>query len=248
MGAEDPGAAESLLALIASVALETEPVRRRLHDMRALTIGRKPAWRGRLGGVEVLLLQGGMGKSNAAQMLTAARERLPGGGVVGFGVAGAYPDSGLAAGGLAVASSAIYGDEGVETPDGWLSTEAIGIPLLASGGVERFNEIPLAAERVRGASDALSDAGLAHRVGPFVTVSACSGTTARGRVLAERFAAVAETMEGAACAHVATLYGVPYVEVRGISNRVEDRDLSRWRLAEAAEAAARAVEHVVACW
>ena len=53
--------------LIAAVELETEPVRQRLDDMRALTIGRKPAWRGRLGDEPVVLLAGGMGKTNAAQ-------------------------------------------------------------------------------------------------------------------------------------------------------------------------------------
>ena len=55
-------------------------------------------------------------------------------------------------------------------------------------------------------------------------------------------------MESAACAHVARLYEVPYVEVRGVSNLVEDRDLSRWDLSTAAGAAGRAVEQIVATW
>jgi futalosine hydrolase len=83
-------------------------------------------------------------------------------------------------------------------------------------------------------------------VGPFVTVSNCSGTAARGLELAARFGGLVEGMEGAALAHVATLYGVPWLELRAISNAVEDRDLSRWRLRDAAEAAQRAVRVVVA--
>ena len=67
-------------------------------------------------------------------------------------------------------------------------------------------------------------------------------------MLEARFSAIAESMEGAAYAHVAALYDIPFVEVRGISNLVEDRDLSRWKLADAAAVAARAVEQIVACW
>ena len=47
-------------------------------------------------------------------------------------------------------------------------------------------------------------------------------------------------MEGAAAAHICTLYGVPFLEIRGISNLVMDRDRGSWRLERAAEVAARA--------
>jgi futalosine hydrolase len=231
--------------LIAAVELETEPVRRRLDDMRTLTIGRKPAWRGRLADEPVVLLAGGMGKTNAAQALTALLEREEVRGVISFGVGGAYPQSGLDVGGIALATTEIYGDEGVDAPEGWLSTEAIGIPLVDRAEQPCYNEIPLDAEPVSSAARALERAGIRCVAGPFVTVSTCSGTAARGTLLRRRFGAVCETMEGAACAHVAALYEVPFVELRGISNLVEDRNLSRWALRAAAEAAARAVEAVV---
>jgi futalosine hydrolase len=231
--------------LIAAVELETEPVRRRLDDMRALTIGRKPAWRGRLGDEPVVLLAGGMGKTNAAQALTALLEREEVRGVISFGVGGAYPQSRLEVGGIALATTEIYGDEGVDAPEGWLSTEAIGIPLVDRAERACYNEIALDAEQVSSAARALARAGIGAVAGPFVTVSTCSGTAARGEQLRSRFGAVCETMEGAACAHVAALYEVPFVELRGISNLVEDRDLSRWALKAAAHAAARAVEAVL---
>jgi futalosine hydrolase len=94
----------------------------------------------------------------------------------------------------------------------------------------------------------LADRGIQSLAGPFVTVSTCSGTAARGAVLERRFGAICETMEGAAYAHVARLYGVPYLEVRGISNLVEDRDVAVWRLQEAARAAADAVATIVSRW
>lgn len=89
---------------------------------------------------------------------------------------------------------------------------------------------------------------MSHRCGLFATVSACSGTAVRGREMAKRTGALIESMEGAACAQVSRIYRVPFIEVRAISNLVEDRDLSRWRLQEAAEIAARAVGQIVACW
>lgn len=232
------------LALICSVPFEGALLRGWLADSAETEVGRKPAWSGRLDGAPVLVLPAGMGKTNAAHALTALLETRSVRGVIGFGVGGAYPGSGLAPGDVALATACVYGDEGVEAPGEWLSTEGIGIPLLERGGERVFNEIALDPALVERARVALQAAGIAVRVGPFVTVSACSGTAARGEVLARRFGALCEGMEGAALAHVASLYEVPFLELRAVSNAVEDRDLSRWRLAEAADAAQRAVRVV----
>lgn len=205
-----------------------------------LSFGGKPAWRAHLDERPVLLMVGGMGKTNAAHGLTSILEHERPAGVIGFGVGGAYPGSGLAVGEVAIATEEIYGDEGVEAPDGWQSTEGIGIPLLVLAGQSWFNRIPLAAELVPGVVATIRKSGSIVEAGPFVTVSSCSGTAARGGELATRFGAICETMEGAAYAHVAALYNIPYLGIRGISNLVEDRDLSAWRLSAAAAAGAQA--------
>ncbi len=236
------------LALLCAVDREAEPLLGLLIGVRAAEIGRKRAYRGKLGDTPVIVFPTGMGKVNAAQALTALLEGAEVRGVVGFGVAGAYPGSGLEVGDVALASEAVYGDEGVETPAGWIDTEAIGIPLLERDGERRFNRIPLDAERVERARGTLDAAGVAARVGPFVTVSRCSGTDALGREQAGRWAALCETMEGAAWAHVAALYGVPFLELRAVSNRVEDRDPAVWRIDGAAQAAANAARVVAAAW
>jgi futalosine hydrolase len=236
------------LALICSVPLEAKPLWPLLHDPVQDTAGRRTGLRGTLDGVPVLLLPGGMGKVNAAQALTALVETRTIRGVIGFGVGGAYAGSGLRVGDVALASREVYGDEGVEAPADWLSTEDIGIPLLERAGTRWFNEFTLSVSKVGAARTALETAGFAVRAGPFVTVSCCSGTAVRGAVLAERFEAICESMEGAALAHVCELYELPFLEVRGVSNAVEDRDLARWRLAEAAEAAAGAARVLVRTW
>jgi len=234
------------IALICSVPLECRRLVDGLAHAAEVEIGRKPAWTGVLDGAPVIVFPAGMGKTNAAHGLTALLETRQVRGTVGFGVAGAYDGSGLRVGDVALASRAIYGDEGVEAPGGWMGTEGIGIPLIDRGETRVFNEIALDSTLVRRAADALAAAGVHVRVGPFVTVSACSGTAARGAEIASRFGAMCEGMEGAALAHVAALYDAPFLELRAVSNRVEDRDLSRWRLADAAEAAQRAVRALVA--
>jgi futalosine hydrolase len=233
------------LALVCSVPFECERLRDALEDAREVRIGRKPAWTGRLDTADVVLLAGGMGKTNASHALTALVETQPVRGVVGFGIAGAYPGSGLSIGSIALATAAVYGDEGVQTPSGWISTEGIGIPLW-QGERPLFNEFGLDAVLVERARAALSAAGFDVRTGPFVTVSNCSGTAALGRMMTERFpGALCEGMEGAALAHVAAIYGMPLLELRAVSNLVEDRDMSRWRIRDAAETAQEAVRALV---
>jgi len=227
--------------LVCSVELELEPLLSHASRLERLGHPRVEGWRGVVGERPVIAIMGGMGKTNAAASLAAILERHSVAGVAGFGVAGAYPGSGLRVGGVALATAEVYGDEGVAAPQGWMSCEGIGIPLLESGGRRHFNHFPVDARWLETARLALGDAGIAAGEGPFVTVSCCSGTTARGIELAERFGAVCETMEGAAYAHVAATYALPFLEVRGVSNRVEDRDLTGWRLRDAAEAAANAL-------
>ncbi|MFN7614153.1 MAG: hypothetical protein ACK5P8_03050 [Phycisphaerae bacterium] len=54
-----------------------------------------------------------------------------------------------------------------------------------------------------------------------------SGTSV-ARAVAVRTKAIAETMEGAACALVSLRAGIPFVEVRAISNYTGDRAKQAW--------------------
>lgn len=219
-----------------------QPLLDLLGDAERVPNSRLPMWRGTLHGSPVLALIGGMGKVNAAHAVTLAVHTSEVGRVIGFGIGGAYAGSELAIGDVAVATEEHYGDEGVQTPDGWLSCEGIGIPLLQLSGKRLFNSFPVDKGRATEVASRLNERGANAQLGPFVTVSCCSGTSARGAELAGRFQAICESMEGAAYAHVAARYQLPYLEVRGISNLVEDRDFARWRLHDAAEAASAAVD------
>ena len=52
-------------------------------------------------------------------------------------------------------------------------------------------------------------------------------------------------MEGAAAAHICALYGTPFLEVRGISNLVGDRDRAAWEVRRAVAAASWAARAIV---
>ncbi|HEY6007618.1 MAG TPA: futalosine hydrolase [Geobacteraceae bacterium] len=185
---------------------------------------------GTFAGQRVVLAVSGIGKANAAACTSFLLERYAPRLLVSTGCAGAYPGCGIAVGDLAVAASEVYGDEGVLTPAGWEPLQTIGIPAVERGGRRYFNEFPLSLAAAAKAVHLAGTLGLALHRGRFVTVSTCSGTTARGVELKHRFDAICENMEGAALAQVALLYGVDCLEVRGVSNLVEDRDLSRWDL------------------
>lgn len=224
------------------------PLLERLHEPRPVEHSRLRVWSARAGDVPVLAVIGGMGKTNGAHALTSVLEGHEANGVIGFGVGGAYPSAGLELGDLAVATAEHYGDEGVETPGGWISCEGIGIPLFSRGDRRYFNEFPVDRSGHDTLREELAGEDFTVGFGPFVTVSSCSGTTERGLDLGRRFGAICETMEGAAYAHVAALYSLPFFELRGISNQVEDRDVSSWRLAEAAVTAAQGAATAAACW
>ncbi|GAB4253576.1 futalosine hydrolase [Deferrisoma sp.] len=199
-----------------------------------------PLWSGRFGARAVAVVVTGVGKVNTALCLGAVLPRLRPSAVVSVGVGGAYPGSGLEPGHLAVATGEAYGDEGAETRAGVRGLRTLGFPSWRQGNEAWYEELPVdpaLARDLLGAARSVAPA----REGRFITVSTVTGTAERAARLARRFRAVCETMEGAAAAHACLAFGVPFGEVRGISNRVGPRDRRAWKLREAAEGAQRAV-------
>ena len=210
-------------------------------SMLCRNLGRKTRagglyYEGSLSGKQVMLTVSGIGKVNAAHAATRLIHNFSPAVIMNIGIGGAYPSSGLKIGDIAVAEKEIYGDEGVLLKDGFHGTDLIGIPLVKKGRKRYFNEFPLDKSYVRKSVSAASCfTPHVSRKGSFLTVSACTGTRKRAIELEYRFGAICENMEGAAIAHICTLYGVPVIEMRGISNIVEDRDRSKWNITLAAE-------------
>lgn len=235
-----------MLALLSSMPFESNQVLSRIKKARPREIAGKVFCYGRLNGLEVLLVNSGIGKVNAAHSATCLAENFPVIKVINLGVGGAYPGSGLKTGDVAIASNEISGDEGVLDSKGWSSFRKIGIPLVEADGKKYFNEFPLMIPSAfdnegnkKGKRDYIT------KTGNFVTVSACTGTQKRARELEKRFNALCENMEGAAIAHVCAIYKIPMVEIRGISNIAGIRDKSKWNLKLASENCQKTVLKII---
>jgi len=144
--------------------------------------------------------------------------------VLNFGVAGAYPGSGAGMLDLCLAEQEVLGDFGISEAEGY-------VPL--PGSLTARPVFPLASPYLDQAKEIFAAAGLGSRRGVFVTVNAASGTARRGSLLEKAHAGLCENMEGAAVARVCAEFSLPFLEVRAISNMVEDREPGRWQLAPA---------------
>ncbi len=196
---------------------------------------------GAINDTPVVYSMSGLGKTNAAHCATSLILNFAPSIVINFGIGGAYPASGLMPGDVAVATKEVYADEGVLLEDGLHPLECIGVPLFKTARRKCYNEFPLDTRLGRKMLNVARSVGMKASAGIFATVSACSGTKQRAAELSARFGAICENMEGAAVAHVCMLYGVPCIEIRGISNIVEARDTSKWDIPLASENCQRAV-------
>ena len=229
------------ILIIAAVSQETALLEKALNNCSRRQSAVFDVVEGVLGSLRIVLCAGGIGKINAAIATTALIERYQPRQVINVGCAGAYPDSGLSIGDLVVAREEILGDEGVITSAGWLDFQGMGLPLLVQGDQHYYNEIPLTDSCVDNALLLAGRLGVTLIPGRFVTVSTCSGSWQRGEELARQFGAIVENMEGAAVALTCRRYNIDCIEIRGISNLVEERDLKAWDIPQAVEAAQKFV-------
>ncbi len=229
-----------LAGLISATEKESRAILKTLRRIKDESLA-LPVYQGKIGKTNIIHIISGIGKTNASHAATLLIEKFSPSTVINFGVGGAYPSANLRAGDIAIADKEIYGDEGLWLRDGFHKADEIGIPLFKKGRKKYFNEFPLDKNLMQ---KAVKFSGLVTRhsslvtevkSGTFVTVSTVTGTDKRARELEKRFNAICENMEGAAVAHVCAMYGIPMLEVKGISNIVEDRDRSKWDIKTAAE-------------
>lgn len=140
--------------------------------------------------------------------------------VLNVGIAGGFAPA-APLGAMVLGTACVAADLGAQSPDGFLTLDSLGF----GSSVAPVDSALLAALRA-----ALPDA----RTGPILTVHTVTGTAASTDRLRERHPdAVAEAMEGYGVAVAAAQAGVPFAELRTISNPVGPRDTSAWRIAEA---------------
>lgn len=171
----------------------------------------------------------GVGPVAAAVNLSSylARQNSVIDGVLNIGVAGAYVACQLELLDICLARQEVLGDFGICMQDEILDFDPKRI--------QPSRRIALENTFLGKIEEILKSAAISYKVENFVTVNCCSGTKKRGAYLQEKFTAGCENMEGAAVAMVCEKFNIPCVEMRCVSNMVEDRNRESWKLDEAVE-------------
>jgi futalosine hydrolase len=227
------------IIIITAKPLEIELLEKSLEYSSRVKTGGYEYVEGTIGSLRIVTCAGGVGKVNAAAATAVLIDRYRPQLVINTGCAGAYIGSGLAIGSLVVASEEILADDGVIISEGWQDLSYMNLPTVGQGGQNCYNTLPLSRRLAEKAMQLADYYGVFLMRGRFTTVSTCSGTFERGEELARYWNAIAENMEGAAVAQICLRCGVDCLEIRGISNRVEERDPGTWDIPRAVEAAQR---------
>ena len=151
--------------------------------------------------------------------------------VVLTGICGAYPGRGLNVGDVVRVDSEKVGDLGVVERDGsftpWHKVGNGGVEnsaVSSSAFAQVYESSPL-----RGVPAWL--AGLKSVSG--LSVNCCTGTAAMAVERVQNFDVDVESMEGASCFSICSVFGMPCCEIRAVSNFASDRDKSTWRIKDA---------------
>ncbi len=173
------------------------------------------------------------GAATARLLALAEAAGRPYRGVVSAGVAGGFGDM-VTVGGTVLGTCAVAADLGAESPEGFIPVDELGMPPELLGGGTTVDADPKLLAALRAA---LPEA----TVGPVLTVSTVTGSAASTEELRRRHPnAVAEAMEGYGVAVAASHAGVPFAELRTISNPIGPRDRDAWRMRDALNALTKA--------
>jgi len=222
------------LELRAALKLEADAPQGRLFETSAY-------------GRPVLALVTGIGVVNAALALGRALERADVSGVLNLGVAGSFDLAAHPLGCVRLVEREIWPEYGLLS-SGAVAAEARalgfalnGVAVSAADAIfERLAwDAPAEARRL-----GLDPSGLARATS--LTVSGVTADAARARALSARFDAGLENMEGFALAYGARRSGLPFAELRAVSNAVGSRPPQAWNLPGALAALGRASQQILA--
>lgn len=172
-------------------------------------------------GLKIDFLTTGVGMINTALQLGfyLANHQLDM--AIQVGIAGSFSDA-YPIGSVVEVSEESLPELGAESPEGFLDMKGLGFPLLEAAGEKYFNTLPNGSRYLN---------HLPWVAG--ITVNRVSGTSETIQAINSAWNPGIETMEGAAFFLAMKLAGIPFMEVRGISNKVEPRDRSSWKIGEA---------------
>jgi futalosine hydrolase len=215
----------SRILVVTAVPAEADAVLAGVRAVEPTAVGPYRGGRARTGAGEVVVLAGGVGAARAAACAGTAIEIERPDLVLSAGVAGGFTGR-AGVGEMVVAAAVVHADLGAESPTGFLSIADLGFGEVVTPLPEQL--VAVVAARTGGV------------VGPVLTVSTVTGTESRAAELDCRHRPVAEAMEGAGALAAALAHGLPFGEVRAVSNPVGRRDRAAWDLPRALDALGRA--------
>ena len=188
---------------------------------------------------------------NTAHALTAEIIRNRPAIVIQTGIAGIFKKTGLKIGDIAVAESEQYIHAGIETgrSNRNLNLDPLPFDLISGRSITKKGVFPVDSGLSRLCFKILQNYFSMKNIqvsrGLFITVSTITGSKSTAEELFSIFSPCMEAMEGAAAAHVAAVYKIPFIEIRAGSNYVGQRNKSKWDIPLAAERASLAVAALI---
>ncbi|WP_291323592.1 futalosine hydrolase [Desulfonatronospira sp.] len=182
------------------------------------------------GGERVHLLACGVGPLNAALGLQGFLVTNPGIDlVINLGIAGSYDLKLMPVGAVCVATAEIWPEYGVRTGATAADPQLLGFPLSKLGTEAVWNRIELDPGAIFKYDGIFCESLPPNWVKAVsLTVAGVSGTPELARDLARTYNAGMENMEGFSLAYVCRMQGIPFFEVRSISNPAGSRDSRDW--------------------
>lgn len=226
------------IAIIAAMAEEVRPLQEKLKNKKTLTVANAIFEQGLLNGNEVILVQSRIGKANAAMSTAILIERFAPDFILNTGSAGGM-DHSLSIGDIVVSTESIYSDV-----DATILDYSLGqVPEMpVSYQVEdKYSELALTV---------FAELNTSQKIirGLILTADSFMNDKSRVEDIKKQFPkAKAAEMEGAAIHQVAYHYGIPFINIRSLSDIAgEDAGASFERNLElAAETAMLVVEKYI---
>jgi len=169
------------------------------------------------------LVPSGVGKSLAAAATSRCCTLNTYRSVISVGIAGSLPSSNPIRIGQSIAATrSVFSDEGIGSPEGFTPISELGFAPFPTGTMH-INHDPELLALLESITDAL---------GTIATVSWCSGDDGCAQGVVHRTGAIAEAMEGAACAAAVQMIDptIRTGELRVISNTTGNRADQVWNL------------------
>jgi futalosine hydrolase len=147
--------------------------------------------------------------------------------IIQTGLAGSFTTSYLI-GNAVVVKNEIVAEMGVFEKDGYKDIFDLGL--------QKKDVFPYINGQLVNENQTLLECTLLEQVSA-ITVNEISTSSEKINLYSTRYNAGIETMEGAALHHVCIMNKIPFLQIRGISNIVGERDKSKWQIEKAIDAA-----------